>query len=114
MRVFFFSFFFILLVFFSTALTINSITGNIPNDANCVGGHTYAFYRTPAEQDRVIDMYLQAGFIPVAYDSSPDSFRESGYDGFLCMRRMTNKELEETDYYRAQLRPRDRVVTWIK
>ncbi len=111
MREFIFYFLFLILIVFSTALTVNSITGNVPNHPDCVGGHTYAFYRTPAEQQAVIDMYLQAGFVPVNYEPVPDSFRTGSYEGFLCMRRMTNKEMQELGDPGPQMMQRQRVVT---
>lgn len=111
MREFIFYFFFLILIVFSAAVTINSITGNIANHPDCPGGHTYAFYRTPAEQQAVIDMYLQAGFIPVNYEPVPTSFRTGSYEGFLCMRRMTSQEMRELGHNSPQMMSRGRVVT---
>ena len=56
-------------------------------------------------------MYLQAGFIPVAYDYAPESFRESGSNGLLCMRRMTNEEMQKLGDPGPQMMQRQRVVT---
>jgi len=99
------------LIVFSAAITVNSITGNIPNHPDCVGAHTYAFYRTPAEQQAVIDMYLQAGFVPVNYEPVPDSFRTGSYEGFLCMKRLTGQEMQELGHNSPQHMQKQRVVT---
>jgi hypothetical protein len=111
MREFIFYFLFLFLIVFSTALTINTITGNIANHPNCPGGHTYAFYRTPAEQQAVIDMYLQAGFVPVNYEPVPTGFKTGSYEGFLCVRRMTSQEMQELGHNSPQHMQKQRVVT---
>jgi hypothetical protein len=108
MRFIFLSIFLIFFISVFTFIAINTITGNITNTPNCPGGHTYAFYRTPQERQEVEIMYLKAGFIPVSYEVAPERFHTSGDIYLLCMRRMTNQELEQ-----YHMRERERIVRQI-
>ncbi len=92
MRYFFFFIFFILLISLFSIIAVNTITGKITNTPNCAGAHTYAFYRTLEERERVERMWLKAGFIVVANEHVPDSFKSTGEPRFLCLRRMTRQE----------------------
>lgn len=87
-------------------ITVDTITGNIPVTPNCLGGHTYAFYRTLEEKQRAEAMWEKAGYIPVSYEVAPDSFHPSGRIGFMCIRPMTMQELHQ-----EQFLPHNRVVT---
>ncbi len=87
-------------------ITVDSITGNIPVTPNCLGGHTYAFYRTLEEKQRAEAMWDKAGYIPVSYEVAPESFHASGRIGFMCIRPKTMQELGQ-----EQFLPHPRVVT---
>ena len=87
-------------------VVVDSFTGNIVNTPNCPGGHTYAFYRTPEERARVEEMWLKAGFVPVATEQAPESFQQSGQPSFICLRRMSKQELGQ-----EQQLQRESVVT---
>lgn len=92
MRFIFLSLFLLLSISVLSVLTLNTVTGNIANHAGCPGGHTYAFYRTLEEKTMVERAWLEAGFMPLQFEDAPDSFDNSGYQGFFCLRRMTNEE----------------------
>ncbi|MBI4146159.1 hypothetical protein HY489_02365 [Candidatus Woesearchaeota archaeon] len=85
---------------------VDNITGNVVNTANCPGGHTYAFYRTLEERTRVEAMWRKAGFLPIASEPVPESFKSTGEPRFLCLRRMTRQEME-----RDHMRIRESVTT---
>ncbi|RMD57383.1 hypothetical protein D6825_04150 [Candidatus Woesearchaeota archaeon] len=106
MRLVFFSLFLIILVSFFSVAIVNSTTGAIPVTKGCGAGHTYAFYRTLAEKEAVVEAYKSAGFVPVSYEEAPERFKSSGYEGFVCMRPLTNKELGG-----ATFNKRPRVIT---
>src|SRR3989344_2207887 len=78
-----------------SVLLVDTITGNTSITEHCGSGRTYAFYRTPEEKDAVEYMWRRAGFIPVSYEEAPESFQQSGTDGFLCLRRMNREELAQ-------------------
>lgn len=106
MRFIFSSLLLILTISVLALVAVDTITGKITNTPNCPGAHTYAFYRTLAEKTAVENMWQQAGFKVVADEPAPESFRSSGYEGFLCIKRMTHEEMGQ-----IQHRERPRVVT---
>ncbi|RJQ19058.1 hypothetical protein C4580_05770 [Candidatus Woesearchaeota archaeon] len=95
MRTFFLFIFLILLICTISLLAANTITGQLTNTPNCPGGHTYAFYRTLEEREKVERMWLKSGFVAVANERVPQSFESSGQPRFLCLRRMTKEELQK-------------------
>ena len=78
-----------------SVVIVDEITGNASITQQCGSGRTYAFYRTPEEKDAVEYMWRRAGFMPVSYEEAPESFQQSGTDGFLCLRRMSREELAQ-------------------
>ena len=106
MRFFFLILISIFLISTAAVITVNSITGNIPVTPNCLGGHTYAFYRTLEEKHRAEAMWDQAGFVPVSYEVAPESFHSDGRIGFMCIRPKNMQELGQ-----EQFLPHPRVVT---